>query len=366
MTTYQRTPETCPYKRPDNRDASIRCALLDQLVGEVPVPSDSVDRQMCQACCDSFYPTVDDWNPVIASLVFQRASERLAELHPGAPTCGNVEQIMTKAIEQLPVVLRYENDLIDDLQRHRQPTSIDLAALHRCLPLIPASSQSRATHRWSVVITTSPRRQPTLQICYDSLVASGWSDPAIAIDGVDGVVRPPGSNVIAERANPVGAWPAWIASLRYLVSTDADVVMIVQDDTLFPEIQCLKQYVDQNLWPNDHSIVSLYTSSDDVRPDNRWQPFPRRWALGALAMAFPQRLAHNLLAAIDARQLDFIEGDAGIDTRIGVWAQRHGIEIWHPSPSLVQHIGQVSTVWESSRAVGIRRASRYIADEWRR
>jgi hypothetical protein len=51
------------------------------------------------------------------------------------------------------------------------------------------------------------------------------------------------------------------------------------------------------------------------------------------------------------------------DDVIGLWAERSGIPIWYPTPSLVQHSGETSTLWSfDSRATGVRKAAWFAGD----
>jgi hypothetical protein len=58
------------------------------------------------------------------------------------------------------------------------------------------------------------------------------------------------------------------------------------------------------------------------------------------------------------------EGLVNIDILIGRWADERRLPIWFPSPSLVQHIGNESSIWSDpdSRAIGERRANRFAGD----
>jgi hypothetical protein len=53
-------------------------------------------------------------------------------------------------------------------------------------------------------------------------------------------------------------------------------------------------------------------------------------------------------------------GLAQIDVVVGWWAKRHLVPVWFPTPSLVQHIGEVSTLWLNCRAEGPRAASLFV------
>jgi hypothetical protein len=47
---------------------------------------------------------------------------------------------------------------------------------------------------------------------------------------------------------------------------------------------------------------------------------------------------------------------------ITTWANRQGIATWFPTPSLVRHIGDTSTLWPALRASGAQRAGRFADD----
>ena len=56
------------------------------------------------------------------------------------------------------------------------------------------------------------------------------------------------------------------------------------------------------------------------------------------------------------------DGCANIDVVIGEWAARQGLKVFFPTPSLAQHIGDVSTLWPQGRAKGYRKADRFAGD----
>ena len=62
------------------------------------------------------------------------------------------------------------------------------------------------------------------------------------------------------------------------------------------------------------------------------------------------------------RTLPDDKGLSKIDVLVGEFAVANGIPIYYPCPSLVQHIGTVSTIWDTARAVLARRAGQYIGD----
>ena len=87
---------------------------------------------------------------------------------------------------------------------------------------------------------------------------------------------------------------------------------------------------------------------------------------GALAFVFHRSQPNDsspIRGVVDHRS-DPGEGLIHIDMQIGIWARRHSLPIYFPTPCLVQHIGDSSSIWldPHSRAFGERRADRFVGD----
>ena len=94
---------------------------------------------------------------------------------------------------------------------------------------------------------------------------------------------------------------------------------------------------------------------------------PSQWrlGLGGARDRLPARARAGFVldgGVFDHRRARLNDGLANIDLVIGAWAVRRGIAVWHTTPSLVQHIGESSTIWPSDRADGPRRADRFAGD----
>lgn len=370
QSSLKRDVADCPYRKmsgsPEDGQPAV-CQLLAEISGVEEEHLLEVEREACDACCNSFAPTPEDWNPVIASLLSRVAASVSSANGVDGCTVEQAELLAEAAIRSLPVVLPDEDDGVDDIQSFVPPQQITVDELRRILPLPERRTRPETSEPlWAVGVTTAPRRQPTLSTCLESLIGSGWNDPHLFVDGDVDVDTDYNHLSHTSRPTSIGAWPAWCEALRELLSADpsADVIAVFQDDSLLPGLTVLKDYINSVLWPGDgQCIISLYTSTDDMVAENIWRPLPGVWKYGAVALVFPPDIARQLLASADSGELDFVQGTAGIDSRIGVWADRMGISIWHPSPSLIQHIGQVSSVWKQSRAVGLRRANRFLGSE---
>jgi hypothetical protein len=197
---------------------------------------------------------------------------------------------------------------------------------------------------------------------------SGWDRLHLFVDG-DMPIPTEFDRFCAVRRIPqVGAWQNYVLSLRQLLilEPDADTLMMVQDDVLFPGVPAIRGYVETMPWPSQApALVSLYCSAHYTAVEPGWCAWTSIWEYGALAFVFPRELAEAFLSdqgvrGYGARPTAW--GTGGIDTIIGQWAGRSGVTIYRPTPSLVQHIGDVSALWPTSRAVGLRTAALYLGD----
>lgn len=57
------------------------------------------------------------------------------------------------------------------------------------------------------------------------------------------------------------------------------------------------------------------------------------------------------------------DGMDHIDTVIGCWATRANLPLYVFRPSLVQHIGDTSTIWTQATNTGIRRADHFLGPD---
>ena len=84
-----------------------------------------------------------------------------------------------------------------------------------------------------------------------------------------------------------------------------------------------------------------------------------------LAFVFPNETARKFVidpAVFEHRWTGPTDGLANIDGVIGKWANANAVPIHYPVPSLVQHIGDVSTISQVDRASAYRLADRFAED----
>lgn len=186
--------------------------------------------------------------------------------------------------------------------------------------------------KWGVTIITSPRETPTLNQCRDSLYRAGWINHARGQDVA-----------VSYDHDQIGCYTHWQNALRSLLDfcLFADYLMVVEDDAVF-SAGC-RRYLD--LYPpSPDCINSLYCAAPNHRDDAfGWHEIrvPQR-AYGALAYAMTPAMARRFLSFPPLSTSPNLT-----DRAMGIFCQRERIPYLCHSPSLVQHIGDTSTLPEA-------------------
>ena len=383
----------CPFRRPILSDADsgsdansqpegkpFFCGLVleiinhDQQAALATQHDCEVSAEACVACARTFKPTINDPNPVVASLTYGTVETLKQSSEPGTESYSQLEQIQEFADRNLPRVLPHESD-VDSVGFRNATVAIDIDELIKRLPLpgpVPGGERAASlddTTTWAVGMTTAHRRQSTVQLTLDGFSRCGWSGLHLFVDGDSLNISLPASCSTTVRSEPAGAWHNFLLSLTEMVDRQpsADAYLLLQDDIAWPNAPELRLYLENLLWPNedDLCILSLYTSVDDCKESAGWHKYDGSWKFGALGLIFSKRVAR--MAVVDSWLRSYSwnndAGVAGIDAILGQWAVRNGITFWHPVPSIIQHTGHVSAIWESARAVGLRRASNWLGEE---
>jgi hypothetical protein len=414
-----RRVEDCYFRR-DVRRASDKevacCSLLQQLSGVMDPRLCEVRRDACQACCESTDPSLTSINPTIASLLFRLAeqiarrggvegcdprsaahlrafTEDFLELRlPGegsAPSprrteskcfhlggmVGSRVQATAAGFDRLSVYQckhpGHIETTIPECRRCRDwtdKTNVETAPIARLVPR-PQQRFGSRVQSWAVGVTTAPRRKPTLDSCLDSLARSGWETPRLFVDSGVTIADRFSDLPLTLRETKLGPWPNYYLALVELMMREpvADAFMLVQDDVIFDDRHDLRAYLEEILWPADPvAAVSLYCSKAYTQPESGWHKLESQWIWGALAFVFPRESAKRFLTdpLVFEHRSNPKEGLVNIDILIGQWAHEHQLPIYFPSPSLVQHVGNESSIWSDpeSRAIGDRRADRFAGD----
>ena len=392
------TIDTCTWREASS--SGVSCRLISELVGE---SSARVTDEICVACCRSFPPSPKLFNPPTASLLLRATTqilelggnhectaERAAELQRVAESSINVVHSaidssvparnalqccwLGNAAEE-PVTSDESSPSYTCHHIAHQRTTVDACrACHdwalrrpksRLLNLdeiIPLPIERCGTVRkWSVAVTTSPRRDTTLEATLDSLVRAGWPELHLFVDGTVQLPTRYAHLPITWREDGLGAWPAWYFALAesVLKRPDADAYMMLQDDVVLFDRECLRAYLERALWPGKKpGIVSLFFSASDRRAG--WFDAHRRWHFSAQGLVLGPGVARALLADSDVmRSVLAAAGGTHIPVPevISQWAFAHDVSVWYANPSLAQHIGNTSTIWMNANITAGRRAA---------
>lgn len=231
--------------------------------------------------------------------------------------------------------------------------------------------------KWYVAVTTAPRKDPTIQTCLESLIHCGW-EPHIFAEPESIITSHP----TIQNSIRLGIWRNWTNSVKIALLSKAEVIMTVQDDTLFHPDS--KTFVESIMWPAENcGFVSLYTPKHyTIRKDKTLRPrginkIITRSLWGACALIWPRQVLENIIKdpIIDAwagappksknkKVMEVRRNNphiiANSDTAIGKLMNKHRYSMWFIDPSPVQHIAQYSTIAHGNNS-GRRNAFR-IAD----
>ena len=219
--------------------------------------------------------------------------------------------------------------------------------------------------KWFTAVTTAPRPDCTLQQCVDSLIIAGL-DPVIFAE--------PGSTKIEScltfpNAKRMGVWYNWLQSCEYaLTNSDADVIMTVQDDSLFHPDS--KTFTESILWPDKATgFVSLYTPKHySIMPRFKTKQRPMgvnrintKSLWGACALVWPREVLEKVMdheitkkwlgarprsrsESVMQKRRDNPHLVQNSDTAIGKIMNKMGRKMFFVDPSPVEHIAEHSVI----------------------
>lgn len=354
----QEFKEDCCY-RGNTQSGQPVCGYLQEFVEITDRDFFKVNPELCQACQQWHQPTGEILNPVVASLLYQAAHDALES---GVAEWGNSTPLALKEIAE--TFIPDESDYVSIEQETERQSGLEIRNL---VDLIPLPSECRRGERvatWAVGVTTAPRKQSTLQSCVDCLIDAGWDTPRIFVDGEVDLGSLPSHLKVTRRDSQVGAWPSWYLGLTELLMRhpQGDAFMIVQDDVVLFRHRKLRQYLEDFLWPEEGPcVVSLFCSRAYTTEQAGWRRLDENLVWGGQALLFSREAVLELLSDPQVvRHRLTKSGFAGIDSVVGRWAERHNVPVYVSTPSLAQHIGQVSAIWSSTTQAYInRRASKF-------
>ena len=207
---------------------------------------------------------------------------------------------------------------------------------------------------WQYAVTTvSTRADNLLLTTLESLAASGFNNPTISVDGYLQTTNFANLTVI-ERDN-IKAYPHWVLTLHelFLRNPWAQYYAIFQDD--FVCVPNLRAYLTSCEYPAK-GYLNLFTFMENdalvARAGTQgWVPAARAdegYQLGrsAVALVFNHEAVITLLTSphMLTRMYDAVTGLKSIDGAVVTAMHKAGYTEYVHNPSLVQHIGEVSSM----------------------
>jgi glycosyltransferase involved in cell wall biosynthesis len=326
----------CPFRsevRGQDAQENAVCALLAKAFGPADERLVRVGRDACEACCAAAPDAHAHLNPVVASLIYGRAHQQLAERPSGADAAR-----LSRLKDESQYRLEHTSPLVNGTPGALSVLGAGERRLSGAAP--PGNSLS-----WAVAVLTAPRKPPTLPATLASLCQAGFE--RIYLFAEPGAAIPTSASSLPlvrhrRRLGPLGNF-CFAAQALLAAHTDVDCYAIFEDD--ISAARGLRRWCDQNFWPGGHDVVSLYTSCvlGDDRPGWQTLNLGRYRTFGALAFVFRGPALRDFLADADVqRHLGW--GRLGADAVIGEWALKRGIGIAHHSPSLIQHEGSTTSL----------------------
>lgn len=218
---------------------------------------------------------------------------------------------------------------------------------------------------WAAAITTCPRDESLLLPTVLALRRGGWGDVTVygepgsdTLDGVKCVTRP-----VA-----YGCWVNWVCSLFEMLQANdkADYFAIFEDDISI--CNNVRSYLEE-LMPGlgRFGAIALYTPShmkklsgglhclhdESYRGGTMW---------GTQAIVFTAESLSEFLSHRDTvtyRRESLGRENKNRDSAIGMWARASGRKVYYHTPSLVQHVGRISSVQHAHHE-----ADDYVGDDF--
>ncbi len=397
--TLRREPAECRHrtyvKNADGNEV-FRCHFIENALATHGHETEfEVAEDACQVCVSESEPTPACLNTVVSALLYTKISQ----LQKAGQSTAEIDRLGIQAEKGLRMITHPDLDEelpdrkfgdcvhIGDESNHgerrcnhsnhecataaichlcQDHAASDSADSVRLITRLPLKQAGQPVKNWMVGVTTSPRREDTLDRTLDSIRRAGWSSPWLFFDSAVQVAERHAHLPVTYREARTGAWPNYYLSLTEMLMRDpnADAYMIVQDDVVLSHSENLRTYLEQILWPDDETgVVSLFCSSVYHREQEGWRALDEKWVWGALAFIFSNEAAwafisdSQVIAHRKSRQFD---GTRKIDVTVGEWLLRSQKKILYPVPSLAKHIGESSTLWEEATAKGKRQASEFI------
>ncbi len=324
-------PEDCQERQVVSYQNAATCFFLQRLTISLPNADCHVERDICEACCQTLRGP-GEMNPVIASLLYD-ASQRIlkSENHIDLKTRSQAKVLLECAIDQLSLIVREETE-------RTFPVSHNLSK----------ESSDADKFTWASAMLTAPRTNSRIETSLFSLRRAGFENIRVFAEPNTPIPTDVDSALVTRRSRRHGNMLNFYACLSTLLeeTPGADAYAVFQDDIV--AAIGLRQWCEEQFWPLGNGIVSLFTPKIHAMNTSGWRvisPGVQR-VCGAQAIVFRKDILQLFLSdphVLRELQLRSFSDDAVI----GGWLQRTGQGIAYHTPSLVQHVGEISSIYSA-------------------
>lgn len=213
---------------------------------------------------------------------------------------------------------------------------------------------------FAIAITTAPRRRPTLPRALVSLREAGFGEDVHVFAEPGTLAHLPLLDAerirVHENSSKRGCFGNWRHALKRLLSrTDAQWLLVVQDDAIWsPGAADVLRGETRSRQELRTGFLSPYVTSKDVPEESGdgWIECRSGWFLwGALALCMKRGAAEELLRH---RRFRKHRGSQQVDAVVAASMLDLGLPSFVHVPSLVDHIGETSTLGHDDIAAGLR------------
>ncbi|MBI3865255.1 MAG: glycosyltransferase family 4 protein [Planctomycetia bacterium] len=335
----QRSPADCGFRTPlgSDRHSDAHCGLVERALGVTDRTLSVAPIEACEACCRSLLHG-ELINPVIASLVYNAVSHIVSK--GGHPQCSSdrAQLLKQKMTDRLSFIC-------DDLPDCMFPPAAATAG-PTTAPQIDRSSRRSQPLTWVVGLLTAPRRKPVIRQTLESLRLSGFDQIHIFAEPQSELPAADPNLTITVHERRLGNFLNFYSSLTRLLTENpsTDAFAVFQDDIQLA--RGLRQWCDEQFWPLQAAVVSLFTPrlhSDRTVGWRLLSPGSQR-VCGAQSLVFRRDALQRFLT--DPQVIVSLQHrDQNDDAVVAAWAAREGTGIAYHTPSLVQHVGEVSSLY---------------------
>lgn len=248
--------------------------------------------------------------------------------------------------------------------------------------------------KWTVAVIAAARGNGEyLETTLRSIIGAGWDNPIVFCEPKTIIPKWFNGDVV-ERRKQFGDWSNWATGAFDVLLTepDSDYFLMSEDDCAY--CKGIRSYLENTITKlGNFGSLSLFTPSiyckkqpfkgfhNENRGKNTWSTLTVIMSKNNLIEFFSdqevQRHRFSDLFEVglnpEGTKFSFGRGKTSVidcvgntikDAVIGHWAEKKGLPIYFHTPSLTQHIGQVSTLTDDIATVANgRQAADYVGDD---